>query len=193
MDADGKLYGEGHFSAVWLLPVDSLNDRFMLDAQLPEFDLTALNEMIAPMASAELRSGQLTGLNFCMDASSKTGSIYMLLLYEDMKVNIFKIEEGEKKDKRFLNWLANAVVRDHNPNRPDGKPREVFTTIERDPYHSTFNYLWQMLRPALAESVGITKTQQKIAMGISGFIGKIKKLFAKGKEEEFAKKESHPE
>jgi len=50
-----------------------------------------------------------------------------------------------------------------------------------------------MLRPALAESVGITKTQQKIAMGISGFIGKIKKLFAKGKEEEFAKKESHPE
>jgi len=97
LDADGKLYGEGHFSAVWLLPVDSLNDRFMLDAQLPEFDLTALNEMIAPMASAELRSGQLTGLNFCMDASSKTGSIYMLLLYEDMKVNIFKIEEGEKK------------------------------------------------------------------------------------------------
>lgn len=101
LDADGKLYGKGHFSAVWLLPVDSLNDRFILDGQLPHFDLTALNEIITPLASAELTSGTLAGFNFCMDASSQTGAIYMLLLYDDLKVNIFKLKDGEKRINVF--------------------------------------------------------------------------------------------
>ncbi|MCC8154004.1 MAG: hypothetical protein LIP01_07200 [Tannerellaceae bacterium] len=182
LDADGKLYGEGHFNAVWLLPVDSLNDRFILEAYLPEMDLTLLNEMIAPLATARLAGGEVTDLYFLMDAGSVGGSIDMLLLYEGLKVDIFKIQEGEIKSKKFLNFLVNAVVRNNNPNTPGNprsKARHSYVVIKRDPYHSTFNYLWQLLRPAVTESVGISKTEQKIAGGIGKFFTKIKNTFSK--------------
>ncbi|MCD7938234.1 MAG: hypothetical protein LUG98_15360, partial [Tannerellaceae bacterium] len=186
LDADGKLYGQGHFNAIWYLPVDSLNDRFLLQAHLPDMDLLLLNEIIRPLADAELKEGHLNDFRFVMDAGSAGGSIDMLFLYDGLKVNIFQIKDGVKKDKKFLNFLANAVVRDNNPNNPwktRSKPRLASDTIIRDPYHSTFNYLWQLLRPALIESVGISKTQQKIAMRFGNFITKVKNLFGKGKKE----------
>ena len=49
LDADGKLMGKGNFTATWKLPVDSLNDRFLLNARLDSFDLTALNELLVPL------------------------------------------------------------------------------------------------------------------------------------------------
>jgi len=189
LDADGKLYGQGHFNAVWLLPVDSLNDQFILQAHLPDMDLTLLNGIISPLAYAELKSGHLDDLQFIMNAGSAGGHIDMLILYNDLKVNIYQVKEGEKKDKKFLNFLANAVVRDNNPNnprKPRSKPRKASDTIIRDPYHSTFNYLWQLLRPALTESVGISKTQQKIAMGISKVFNKVKGWFGKGEKTDAA-------
>ena len=54
LNANGKLMGKGDFTATWKLPVDSLNDRFLLNARLDSFDLTALNELLVPLASAEV-------------------------------------------------------------------------------------------------------------------------------------------
>ena len=34
LNANGKLMGKGDFTAAWKLPVDSLNDRFRLNARL---------------------------------------------------------------------------------------------------------------------------------------------------------------
>lgn len=45
LDADGKLMGKGNFTATWKLPVDSLNDRFLLNARLDSFDLTAVERI----------------------------------------------------------------------------------------------------------------------------------------------------
>ncbi len=192
LDADGKFYNNGHFNAIWLLPVDSLNDRFILNANLPSMDLMLLNEMIAPLASAELAGGHLDGFTFTMDAGSIGGTIDLLLFYNDLRINIYKMEKGDKKNKKILNLLVNAVIRDNNPNRPGGVPRQSHADIIRDPYHSSFNYLWQLLRPPLAESVGISQTQQKIAGGIVKTINQVKGWFGKGKKEDIPKVAEEP-
>lgn len=57
------------------------------------------------------------------------------------------------------------------------KPRHSSVSIIRDPYHSTFNYLWQILRLPLIESVGVSKKKQDTAKGIVTFFTKVKNFF----------------
>lgn len=190
LDANGKLMGKGYFTATWKLPVDSLNDRFLLKAHMKDFDLTSLNELITPLANAKVKNGQLDDFSFSTEASSKGATVDMLFLYRDLKAELMKNKDGEQVDKKFLSGLANLVLRDSNPRHPDNpddKPHHSHLKIKRDPYHSTFNYLWQILRPPLTESVGVSKPVQDVAKGVTGFFSKVKNFFhpkKKAKEEE---------
>lgn len=185
LDANGKLMGQGDFTATWQLPVDSLNDCFLLNAELTNFDLTMLNQLITPLAPAEVQSGHLKNLTFSTVASSKGATIDMLFLYNDLKATLLKEKNGETTNNKLLSRLANLVLKHNNPDKSDkmhNNPRHSHVTIERNPYHSTFNYLWQILRPALVESVGISKKKQDTANGFMKFISKVKNFFRKGKD-----------
>ncbi len=186
LEATGNMMAEGPFHAVWQLPVDPANDRFLLQARLDSLDLTTLNQIITPLASAQVKSGKAYAIRFHMDAGSPGGTIDLAVPYRGLKVALLKKkDEGELADRSFLSGLANMLLKHDNPSypeRPDSQLREVHRYVERDPYHSTFNYLWQLLKPALIETVGVTRTEQKIAKGIGGFIAKIKNFFSFGKK-----------
>lgn len=185
LEATGKMMGTGPFHAVWQLPVDSLNDRFLLQAHLDSLDLTTLNQIVTPLASAEVKSGTAYDIRFHMDAGSPGGIIDLAVPYRGLKVALLKKKESELSDRAFLSTLANWILKHDNPSYPDregSQLRVVNRYVERDPYHSTFNYLWQLLKPALIETVGVTRTEQKIAKGVGGFFAKIKKFFSFGKK-----------
>ncbi|MDL2214641.1 hypothetical protein LJC00_00435 [Dysgonomonas sp. OttesenSCG-928-M03] len=183
LDADGKLMGTGHFTATWYLPVDSLNDRFLLTANLDRFELTDLNQLITPMAPAKVNGGVLNNLKFKTEASSKGARVQMRFLYNGLNITVFKdSEEGVIPNKLYTN-LANAVLKKDNPDKRKKKPREPFLSIERDPYHSTFNYLWQILQPPLIESVGISQGKQNFFKGVSNVITKVKNFFSRKKKD----------
>lgn len=180
LNADGNLMGSGYFTAIWKLPVDSANDRFLLDAHLGEFDLTELNQLILPMIPAKIKSGTVRNTVFSMDASSLGSQINMEFLYNDLNAALLKeTENGELKEKKFVSWMANLILRDHNPRRPASDPKKVDIFVERDPYHSTFNYLWQILQPSLVESVGISYGVQNFMKGIPEFMVKMRDFFWK--------------
>ena len=180
LDADGKLMGKGAFTATWKLPVDSLNDRFLLNARLDSFDLTALNELLLPLASVEVRSGQVREMTFSTEASSKGATVNMLFLYNDLKATLLKEKDGESTDRKFLTSLVNRILKHDNPDKARqgvDKPRHSSVSIIRDPYHSTFNYLWQILRPPLIESVGVSQKKQDAAKGVMALFTKVKNFF----------------
>ena len=180
LDANGKLMGQGAFTATWKLPVDSLNDRFLLNARLDSFDLTALNELIVPLASAEVQSGHVREMTFSTEASSKGATVEMLFLYNDLKAALLKEKDGELTDKKFLTSLVNRILKHDNPDKTRkgyNNPRHSNVSIIRDPYHSTFNYLWQILRPPLIESVGVSKKKQDAAKHVATFFTKVKNFF----------------
>lgn len=180
LDAKGRLMGKGDFTATWMLPVDSLNDRFLLNGQVDSFDLTSLNEIIMPLAPVEIQSGWTKDLVFRMDASSQRGVIHLAFPYRNLKIGILKEKEGEVVHKAFFSRLANLLLKSDNPSSPEKKPdklREVDIVVVRDPYHSTFNYLWQILQPALAESVGVSQKEQRMAKGAGSLFSKVKKFF----------------
>ena len=177
--------GKGAFTATWQLPVDSLNDRFLLNARLDSFDLTTLNELLIPLSSAEVQSGRVQGMTFSTEATSKGATVEMLFLYNDLKAALLKEKGGELTDKKFLTSLVNRILKHDNPDKTKkgfNKPRHSSVSIIRDPYHSTFNYLWQILRPPLIESVGVSKKKQDAAKGVMTFFTKVKNFF-RGKKD----------
>jgi len=183
LNADGNLMGKGHFNARWLLPVDSLNDRFLLTAFLGKFDLKELNQLISPLTPAEVAGGTLDTLIFKTEATSKGARVQMRFLYNGLKVNFLKNKDGNEEPNRFMSGLANLVIRSNNPNKRGKTPREPLLSLERDPYHSTFNYLWQILRPPLVESVGVPQRTQNFFKRVGGFINKVKNFFKVNKKE----------
>ncbi len=94
--------GSGHFTATWQLPVDSLYDRFLLDARLDSLDLLSLNEIIKPLAPAEVVSGWAQDVVFHMDASSRKGRIRLDFPYRKLKVALLKEKRRRDHTKRFL-------------------------------------------------------------------------------------------
>ncbi|PXV62651.1 uncharacterized protein DUF748 [Dysgonomonas alginatilytica] len=184
LDADGNLQGTGYFTATWMLPVDSLNDHFHLKAHLHQFDLRDLNQLITPMAPARVESGYVKSVIFNTDASSKGATIEMLMLYNDLSVSVLRNKDGELTTNSFASTVANKVIKTNNPDKPHKRARHVHVTIERNAYHSTFNYLWQILQPAVVESVGFSQKKQNFAKKVSGFIHKMKNIFHKDKKED---------
>lgn len=177
IQADAKFMGSGNFNAIWRMPVEPAYDRFQVEAHLHWFNLEALNPFISPLAGAQVESGIVQNVRIWMDASSKEGTIKMQLPYRDLKIDL---------DKAFITWLANTAIRSNNPadpDKPDSELRESYLTITRNPYHSTFNYLWQMISPALIESVGIPRGTQKFGKGVSKAIQGIKDFFSGNKDD----------
>ena len=179
LDVDGKFMGTGYFTATWKIPVDTNNDRFILNGHLHKFDLTELNQLIFPMANASVVSGTAQDTKFNMDASSVGGRINLSFLYNDLKISLMKEKDSVLVEDKLVTTLANWVIRDNNPNNPKGKPRTVDIYVERNPYRSTFNYLWQMLQPSLAESAGVSYRTQKFLKDLPKIPEKIRDFFWK--------------
>lgn len=187
-DASGRLMDKGPFKLTWQMPLDSTNDLFHLNIHIAPFQIPAMNEFITPLASAEIQSGDLKEATFSTDASSKGATAKMLLLYNDLRVSLLKNKNGETTDNKFLSGLANHFIKHDNPEIKGKKkiaqePQQVYVTIKRDPYHSTFNYMWQILRPSLAASVGVSQAKQEKAMKVVAFVNKVKSFFHHKKSE----------
>jgi len=182
LDADGKFMGKGYFTAKWYIPVSPDYDCFILEARMHNFDLMALNDIFTPLARAELKKGMLKDFEFRTEASSKEANAHMLFLYNDLEINLLKGDDNEHPNK-FLSGLANAVIRSNNPNKEKSKPREANIYIKRDPYHSTFNYFWQILQPSMVESVGVSQGTQNFVKKVGGFFSKVKNFFTGKKED----------
>lgn len=180
LDVDGKFMG-GPFTARWDIPVSADYDCFVLEAKMKQFDMTRLNGVFLPLAKVELQSGILQDFYFRTEASSVDARADMLFRYNDLKLTIFKDIEIEEQNK-LLSRIANILVRSNNPNSKRSKPRVADVTLDRDPYHSTFNYFWQILQPALAESVGVSQQKQNMAKKVTQFFSKVKNFFTGKKE-----------
>lgn len=190
LHTSGIFLDSAPFEARWMIPVSPTNDRFILQGHIHKFNLKELNQIFIPLASAEVKSGTAQDVIFSLEASSKEAVIDMRFLYKNLDINIYKDVE-EDKSRKFLTGLANLVIRDNNPRHENSEPKISHQLkVKRDPYHSTFNYFWQILKPATIEAVGVPKTGQDIATGISGFFKKVKNFFSFGKKKKQEQKEN---
>lgn len=154
LSTSGKLMDQGDVSAVFRLPVDSLNPHFKVEGRLGRMSMLPLNKMVEPLVKMKIVSGEIQEIKFTITGNSHRAHVDMLFLYEDLKVRLLKEKDGQMKSVTFLNNLVNGLLlKEDNPDRRGTRRAEA--TAERDIYRSQFNYLWRTVLAGLKISVGI--------------------------------------
>lgn len=192
LNATGNLMGNAMFKGEWKVPVDSLNDCFYLSGEIGRFEFKSLNPLITPMINLEITNGFTTRMHFNSRATSKGAHVDMTLLYDSLQLAFIKEHDGDTISRKLISDLINLVLKKSNPSYSHGvyKERKASLDLVRNPYHSTFNYFWQILRPALASSVGVPKKTQEAAMRTAGFLERVKLFFHGKKGKKYAEEEA---
>lgn len=177
LNATGKFMDEADFKGKWLIPIDSLNKHFHLEADMRELDITRMNEMVMPLAPIKIAGGKLHEFSFSTDATPDSANVNMLMRYDSLYVELLHHRHGELVEDKFISHLINKVIKDKNE-----KPATAH--VVRDPFHPMFNYVWQILSPALIESVGISMREQEEAKKMISFFTKVRYFFNPKKRRE---------
>jgi hypothetical protein len=150
--ATGKFMNEGLINAEMSFPVDSTYDYATVKGTLGGMNMMVLNQIIEPLAApARIRSGFIEGLDFNIVGGKEKATIDMCLRYKDLSADV---------SNPFLSLLLNGAVRRNNPAAGQ-EPLRVQVEHIRDPYHSSFNYLWKIYFAGICETVGYTQARQK--------------------------------
>ncbi len=174
--AKAKLMNEGQVNATIFFPVDSMNDRFEIVGTLGPMKMATLNRIIEPLSPARIKSGYIRGMDYYIVGGRYKAFINMQLLYNDLTADILKGDGNqERSSNQVASFLANGLIKRDNPDKGDNKePRRVTAEHIRDPYHSSFNYLWKIYLSGLVQTVGFTKERQDNMKWFKNAIDKIK-------------------
>lgn len=154
LDATGSFMGLTPMRTSWKLPLNSSNGAFEVSANIDGFNAPSLNSMIEPLGMASIKKGKVNKATYNVAGDDLSAKASGTLLYEDLKIEILKSDSGETKKKGFQSLLANALMKDRNPQ--NGVTRTDEATYQRDVTKSFFNLLWKSIFTA------IKKTAQKL-------------------------------
>lgn len=128
---------------------DSLGGFFMT-AQIDSADLTILNPILRPLASAELLSGQLDSMVMRVVGTEAFATGEMKMVYNNLKVNVTR--NGKKRG--LLTFVVNSLIQNKNIE----KNGTVFFERLRD--RSAINYLVKITFSGIRSSIGIKKSDK---------------------------------
>lgn len=182
--AGGLAFGTAPFKATWTMPIQTSTDLFYTWAKIDPFDVRVLNKLIEPMAPASVKSGNVSDIEFDISATTLGARVKLKMIYDDLYFVVDKNINDRKENLLFTKIVNDLVIKQSNE---EGKHFRLPTdTIVRNPYHSNFNYFWQILMPPSIQALGISKEKQNFAkktMGLFKDISTLLPLKKKGNEE----------
>ncbi len=154
LDATASFMGVSQIQAAWKLPLNSSNGAFDVSGTAGGFNAVSLNPLIEPLGMASIKKGRVNKLSFNLTGTDHTAKGSTTILYDDLKIEVLKLDSGEAKKKGFQSVLANALMKNSNPQ--NGVTRTGEINYERDITKSFFNLLWKSIFS------GVKKTTQKL-------------------------------
>ncbi len=133
---------------------DSLGG-FLMTLRIKPADLTILNPVLVPLASAKIQSGYLDTLSMRAIGREYLALGKMEMRYHDLKIRIFK--NGDSTKRNFLTGLANLVIKNKNTSRTGN----VFFIRNRD--RSAINYLIKIAMSGMTSSIGVKSNKKRSA------------------------------
>lgn len=154
LNATASFMGVSQMQAIWKLPLNSNNGAFNVSGTAGGFNGVSLNPLIEPLGMASIKKGRVNKLSFNVTGTDLTARGSATVLYDDLKIEVLKMDSGESKKKGFQSVLANALMKNSNPQ--NGVTRTGDINYERDITKSFFNLLWKSVFS------GVKKTIQKL-------------------------------
>ncbi|MEJ1242027.1 hypothetical protein WBG78_28025 [Chryseolinea sp. T2] len=132
LHASTKLYQSG---AVQLNYKTLAKDKFQLDIQVRDMDLTKFNEIVMPLQSLRIKSGYLKEYKLSIHADDEAATGNATISYDGLHLELFKHDEPERKSlgTEVLSLLADGIILKHSKenaqsavNHPRVKHKSVF-------------------------------------------------------------------
>ena len=154
LDATASFMGISQLHSVWKLALNNNNGVFDISGIAGGFDAVQLNPMIEPLGMTSIKKGRVNKLTFNLTGDNYSAKGSETLLYEDLKIEVLKLDSGDTKKKGFQTLLANALMKNSNPTNGVTKTEEI--NYQRDITKSFFNLVWKSIFS------GAKKTVQKL-------------------------------
>ena len=137
----------GRLNAYFVFNLASKAGDFACGGTMTNFDMTKVNDITRALARASVRSGKVSKLKFEINANNVRSSIVMHMLYDDLKVDVLKVDDDTRELKRrsFLSQVVNNIVLNDNNPRKNRPARIGEATVERASDESFFNLIWHTM------------------------------------------------
>jgi hypothetical protein len=147
VDVQTRFMSQGALHAYFDFDLAAKNGAFRCGGKMKNFEMPRLNEVTEALAKASVTSGKVSMLDFDIQATNTRAVINTRLHYDDLKVDVLKVDKktGELKRRWFLSQVANNVVLNENNPRGDRPARIGKAVIEREDDESFFNLIWHSL------------------------------------------------
>ena len=157
VNVNTRFMGTGRLNAYFIFNLASRAGDFSCGGTMSDFDMTQVNDITEALALASVQSGRVTKLDFNIDANVVQSSIKMQLHYDDLQVNVLKVndETGQLKKRGFLSRVANNVVLNENNPKQDRPARIGEGNVLRADDESFFNLIWHTIFVAIKDVVVI--------------------------------------
>ncbi|MDZ7774970.1 MAG: hypothetical protein U5L09_04815 [Bacteroidales bacterium] len=112
--------------------------------------MVALNPMVTPAASVQIKSGKTKTLAFSFSYDDDIASGEVTFEYENLKVILLNKKSNPQAVKSFL---ANTFIIKKNNLQQDKSWKKGTISFERDKKKSVFNYWWKSVLSGLKDAV----------------------------------------
>lgn len=155
-DLTTYIFGKGKMNVKIDFNLTDKDAAFSYVGNIGNFDMKVLNPLSKSLGLVAIEQGKVQKANFNINANLKRSSGQVVFYYTDLKVDLLKEdEEGEKKKKGLLSFLANNIlIKNDNPTKGESV-RTANITYERVPQASFFNLMWKSVFVGIRETVGI--------------------------------------
>ena len=119
--------------------------------------LHQLNPTIYPALNMRFTGGRLDGIYFTASGNSHRMRGELEMLYTDLEVELLNEDHETKKT---LSWLANALVKNSNPDRR-GKTIVGTIDFERNAHKGVWNYVWKSVQSGVVNTLNPIGDRQK--------------------------------
>ena len=159
-DVNAKILGEIPFSAHVDFKIEEGIEKFSASGGTQEVNFNQLNPLVEALAPVQFSAGKINSLSFELKADEDTSSGFLDLEYENLKLEMTKVKEGEVRSQKFMSFAANTVKKTHNKKgRSNYKTGKIFA--QRDKRKSFFNFFWRSIESGLLSSINAGNYDKK--------------------------------
>ena len=156
--ATATLFDTAHLSLELDQSYTDTLSGFLVRVKFKPLDLTELNPVLSSLANLQIKSGFMDSAFLRAVGREYLAFGEMKMNYRDLKVIVLKTnDDGTKKPRRFISFLANTFV---IKNNNDSRTGVVF--IERDRERSAINYLVKIAMSGFGTNIGGSTNKKQL-------------------------------
>ncbi|MBL0144795.1 MAG: hypothetical protein IPP48_02585 [Chitinophagaceae bacterium] len=125
LDATAGFMGISKLHSVWKLALNNSDGNFEISGSVGGFDAVSLNPMIEPLGMTSIKKGRVNKLTYNLTGNNYSAKGSETFLYNNLKIEVLKLDSGDVKKKGLQTFLANALMKNNNPTNGVTRTEEI--------------------------------------------------------------------